>query len=775
MISTPKSKIRVPSGPPESTGPYAQELEREIAERKRVEAERDRLFSTSLDMMGVARFDGYFKDVNPAFETVLGFPAAELLERPFLDFVHPDDRAATLAEMEKLSTGALSLNFQNRYLCSNGAYKWLDWKAVPVVEEGLIYAVARDMTERKQIEEDLQQSQMLLAEAQKTAHLGSWQWEIATGKTIWTDELYRIFGFEPGQIQPSYQAYLNLVHPDDRHRVSQALERALEEAGTFSHDYRAVRPDGTEWICYAQGRVVTDETSKPILMIGTAQDITERKAAENDIRSLNETLENRVIERTSQLQIANHDLASEVVERQRVAERISFLVEASTELASSLDYETTLTRVARISVPQIADWCNVDIVDENGDVQRVALAHADPAKEAMAYDYLRRFPARPNSDAGVNLVMRTLEPILVPRIDMQMLEASAPGPEQIELFRKFQPTSAIIVPLVAPGAQRRALGAISLLTAESGHIYGPEDLVLAEEVARRAAIAVENARLFKQAEKARSEAELVGEQLKQTVSDLERSNTDLQQFAYVASHDLQEPLRMVSSYTQLLSRRYKGKLDQSADDYIGFAVDGANRMQRLINDLLAYSRVSTQGKAFQLTDCEAALDQALANLRIALAESKAVITRDPLPIVMGDDIQLVQLFQNLIGNAIKFRGEEPTTIHIGLDQKETEWLFYVRDNGIGMDPQYADRIFVIFQRLHSKQEYPGTGIGLSVCKKVVERHGGRIWVESQPGQGSIFYFTILNEQGLSSEASRRFIPGVSTDRRNREIPAKLEA
>jgi PAS domain S-box-containing protein len=232
------------------------------------------------------------------------------------------------------------------------------------------------------------------------------------------------------------------------------------------------------------------------------------------------------------------------------------------------------------------------------------------------------------------------------------------------------------------------------------------------------------------------------ERLKTALADLGRSNKDLEQFAYVASHDLQEPLRMVSSYTQLLARRYQGQLDAAANKFIGYAVDGANRMQRLIEDLLAYSRVGARAKGFGSTDCTAVLEQALANLKAAIENSGAVVTHGPLPAVVHDNLLLAQLFQNLIGNAIKFHVEMPPRIHVSAGQKGDAWVFAVRDNGIGIDPQYADRIFTIFQRLHTNEEYAGTGIGLAICKKIVERRGGRIWVESQPGSGSTFYFTV---------------------------------
>ena len=239
-----------------------------------------------------------------------------------------------------------------------------------------------------------------------------------------------------------------------------------------------------------------------------------------------------------------------------------------------------------------------------------------------------------------------------------------------------------------------------------------------------------------------TERQRAEKELKETLGELARSNAELEQFAYVASHDLQEPLRMVSSYVQLLARRYQGKLDTDADEFIGFAVDGANRMQGLINDLLMYSRVGTKGKPFETTDCNRVLSEALLNLSAATEESGAVITNDNLPTLMADKTQMVQLIQNLVANAIKFRNKDDPCIHVSSEQKNGTWVFSVSDNGIGIDADYYDRIFAIFQRLHGKTEYPGTGIGLSVCKRIVERHGGRIWVDSESGKGSRFYFTM---------------------------------
>jgi PAS domain S-box-containing protein len=239
-----------------------------------------------------------------------------------------------------------------------------------------------------------------------------------------------------------------------------------------------------------------------------------------------------------------------------------------------------------------------------------------------------------------------------------------------------------------------------------------------------------------------TERKRVEERLDSTLADLERSNKELEQFAYIASHDLQEPLRMVASYTQLLAQRYEGQLDDKADKYIAYAVDGAVRMQRLINDLLEYSRVSTRARPPGTVDAEKTLDEVKKNLSATLLENQATVTHDDLPAISVDATQFLQLLQNLIGNAIKFHREEAPHVHISARDLGAEWLFSVRDNGIGFEEKFAGRIFVIFQRLHTRLEYPGTGIGLALCKRIVERHGGKIWCESVSGQGTTFYFTI---------------------------------
>jgi PAS domain S-box-containing protein len=246
-------------------------------------------------------------------------------------------------------------------------------------------------------------------------------------------------------------------------------------------------------------------------------------------------------------------------------------------------------------------------------------------------------------------------------------------------------------------------------------------------------------------ERSRSLAAELEERVEKRTAELRRSLEELQHFAYVASHDLKEPLRMVAGFTQLLADRYGDELDTDGKEFIAYAVDGATRMQSLIDDLFLYSKIGTEGKSFVSVDTSTVVDGVLANLRLAVEESGAVVTRDTLPVVWADETQLGQVFQNLLGNAIKFRGERAPEIHVGATRGSQAWVFSVEDNGIGIDPKYSDRIFEMFQRLHRATAYPGTGIGLAICKKIVAQHGGAIWFSSRPKEGTTFYFSIPME------------------------------
>ncbi len=413
------------------------------------------------------------------------------------------------------------------------------------------------------------------------------------------------------------------------------------------------------------------------------------------------------------------------------ARRARFLARASGVLGASLDYAETLRNVAKLAVPEFADWCAVDIVAPGGRVERLAIEHSNPEKVAAAWELRQRYPLDINTPSAMAQVLREGEPVLQSEVTDDALAGAAQDMAHLEMLRAAGIRSAIVAPMKARG---RTLGAVTFVTAESGRTYGPDDLAIAEQLAARAALAVDNSQLFAEAERDRAEAQAAAQALR-------RSNEELEQFAYISSHDLQEPLRNIASYAQLLAKRYRGKLDPDADEFLGYLIDGARRMSVLIQDLLSYSRQVRMGVAARgPVNSEEALATALRNLQRAIRDSAAEIKHDPLPTVWGHGLQLSQVFQNLISNAIKYSGGKPPKVHISAQTSDRQAVFCVADQGIGIDPKYHDRIFGLFKRLHGRN-VPGTGIGLATCKKIVEQHGGRIWVESKAGEGAAFYFS----------------------------------
>ena len=361
---------------------------------------------------------------------------------------------------------------------------------------------------------------------------------------------------------------------------------------------------------------------------------------------------------------------------------------------------------------------------------RVLLVEDEPADAELTLRALRQGGFTPQADIAqtpeefTSLVRKNSYDVIL--ADYKLPNWN--GMESVEILRR----EGLDVPVMVVS------GALGELKAVECIKQGAADYVLKDQLTR----------LPESVRRAIREKKL-REQNKHGQDELARSNRDLEQFAYVASHDLQEPLRMVATYTQLLAERYKGKLDADADKYINYAVDGALRMQILVRDLLAFSRVGRQGTEFEPTDCNEVMETVLKNLQAALADSGARVIYEGLPTVTADGSQMVQVFQNLIANAMKFRGAEPPVIQITGEKKNREWLFSVADNGIGIAPEHAEVVFAIFKRLHTRTEYPGSGIGLSICKKIVEHHGGRIWVESESGHGCTFHFTLPEKPSQS--------------------------
>ena len=402
-------------------------------------------------------------------------------------------------------------------------------------------------------------------------------------------------------------------------------------------------------------------------------------------------------------------------EERRHSQEMAILYSVANTLAQPGSFKDKVSDVlANLAWLTVADQVALRVPDEKGQGLE-AIAAAGPAVKQGITGLL------PYAQGVAGTAFREGEPVIVN--DYRNNELSTPSGVVLGI------ESIASLPVKVAG---RTMGVVNILSRDINH-FTPERVRLLTTIAGGIGALLESARLY--------------EALEQRAEELARSNSDLEQFAYVASHDLQEPLRSVVGFTSLLSRRYKGQIDENADRFIERAVAAASRMQVLINDLLSYSRVGRNFERPEVVDTKVLLDQELSGLHAAIEESSALVTYDSLPSIAADSSLLGQVFRNLIGNAIKFRGEAPPAVHLSVEELGNEWKFAVKDNGIGIDPQFTERIFTIFQRLHTREEYPGTGIGLSICKKAIERLGGRIWVESQLGKGSTFYFTVPIDQG----------------------------
>lgn len=479
------------------------------------------------------------------------------------------------------------------------------------------------------------------------------------------------------------------------------------------------RPDGRRLTVLAHANPVHDASGELLGAVNVLVDISERK---------------RLEERNAAL-LARERAAR--LEAEKTSRRVRFLAEASRVLNSSLDYETTLESVAKLAVPAMADWCAVDFLVQGGSLQRVALVHGDPHRLASVRVLQQRYPSRPGTPYGIMRVFETGQPELYVDISDAMLEQVACDAEELAELRKLGLKSALVVPLVT---RANLIGAVSMVYAESDRRYEAADLAVAEELARRAAVAIDNAWLYHQAQALNEELEA---KVASRTEGLAQANRELESFAFAVSHDLRSPLSAIRGFSQALVEDYAGELKGEAQHYLARIQSNAERMGELIDDILMLSRVSRQELRLAPVDLCMIFAAVAQSLQDGEPERRVILGCTTQQLVVGDSGLLRIVLENLVGNAWKFTGRrEQTVITFGARQDARGVVYYLEDNGVGFDLKYASQLFQPFQRLHDARDYPGVGIGLATVKRIVERHGGSIWVESAVDQGTTVFFTL---------------------------------
>jgi PAS domain S-box-containing protein len=656
--------------------------------------------------------------------------AAGLPLQTFTSTIHPDDRPRIEAAIHQAVANTSLFNEEYRTTLPDGTVRWVMARGQVEADKSgqatRFPGVIVDITDRKEAEEKFRQQVALTNTI--TASVGEGLYALnAQGKLVYMNKAASaLLGWTFEELEgKSVHDIIHYKHLDGSHRpIEQCKLLSVLKTGETVRDEDDVfvRKDGTI--------IETSSISAPIIRDGV---ITGAVNSFNDI-----------------------------TDRKRAARRIAFLSEASKALSSSLDFTTTFQRVTELCVPGVADWCSIDILSVERGLEQVAIGHVDPKQIKWAKKLRDKYPTDLDAPTGVPKVLRTGKPEFYPEVPDAVLEMAV-DKEQLDLLKRLQIISVMIVPLII---EEESVGAITFVNTGDSKHFTISDLEMAEELAIRVSIAVANADLYHTAqeeikrreqleaelreanEKLETRVEHRTRQLQTSNKNLERSNRELEDFAYVASHDLQEPLRKIQAFGNLLEAEY-GKEIGEGQDYLNRMRGAAGRMSILIEDLLSFSRVTTKARPFTPIDLQTIASEVVEDLEARIRETKGSVVIEQLPTLNADPLQMRQLFQNLIANALKFhRPDVPPLVEVsaepvtGKNGTIKAYRLLISDNGIGFDEKYLDRIFAVFQRLHGHDAYEGTGIGLAVCRKIVERHGGSITAESREGQGATFIITL---------------------------------
>jgi PAS domain S-box-containing protein len=736
-----------------------------VVERKRARDEIDRVFTLSQDMLAIVGFNGEFRRVNQAFCRALGYTEHALMEIPYLDLIYPEDLRATYKELQRLATGTSVKGFELRMRRKDGAYIWTQWNATPFASDKAIYTHARNITERKRAEAAIQAASDEIRDLYNAAPCGYHSLDKDGVFVRINDTELEWLGYKRNELIGK-KKITDLMPPSSRRAFKQSLPAFHKRGWMRGLEIEMVRKNGTTFPALVSASAVKDASGSFVMTRSTVFDITERKRAEEELRE--SELRARTIVNTAYDAFVAIDQSGAITDWNPQAEA-TFGWTRKEVLGRKLAETIVPRRFRRLHKKGLSYFLPAG----KGAVlnRRIELAalHKDGhefqvettitpvqvgdeyAFNAFIHDITERKQAETTRGRLAAIVESSDDAIIGTNLDGRITSWNK-GAVWLYGYSTEEAIGKPITTLV-PKDRRDEVAAIVERERAGERVEHFETICLRKDGSRvdvsltispilDADGVITGASTIARDVTARKRAEALARE----TEELARSNADLEQFAYVASHDLQEPLRMVTGYCDLLERRYKGKLDSDADDFITFAVEGARRMQELVRGLLAYSRVGPQGQTLEVVDATSAFERAVANLSLAVKESGGTVSHGQLPVLRADGSQLEHVFQNLIGNAIKFRGDDPPRVHVRAARKADMWLFSVKDNGIGIDPRYEEKVFAIFQRLHGRGKYPGTGLGLAICKKIIERHGGRIWFESGPGSGTTFYFTLPAER-----------------------------
>ena len=537
------------------------------------------------------------------------------------------------------------------------------------------------------------------------------------GKILYaTPSAERILGYAPEEFVGRDSA--EFVHPDEALELRQLLTRSLEHAGVpVVAEYRFRHKDGSwRWI----ESVATNLLSEPGVMgiVVNSRDITDRRSA---------------LEHEAQSRLREELARAEAGKEQ---ERLAFLTETGKLLSNSLDYGSTVSNIVHLAVPSIADWCAVDVIGENEALQRMSFIHRDPGKTGLGQK-VGCLSALAQDERGAKAGwLRGGKPQLIPHVTDAMLASASLGARQLAALRELGLSSLMLVPMIARG---RLIGAITFAMSEPSRVYDGKSMVVAEEFARGAALTIDNIRLYQESQRLNADLE---KRVAKRTGQLQMANQELEAFSYSISHDLRAPLRAIVGFSRVLLDEYASRFDAEGGRLMNIVRDSALRMGQLIDDLLAFSRIGRR----QLTRSKIDMTQLAASvydeLRLTAPERNVEISIHPLPALRGDAAMIRQVFVNLISNALKFTNHgDHAFIEIGSKLEAGESVYYVKDNGVGFDMQYQDQLFGVFQRLHSAEEFEGTGVGLAIVKRIVNRHGGRVWADAKLNEGATFYFS----------------------------------